>query len=425
MLEEALARDFEWVIPAAVVATAVVREGATCATLMRLQQRGALAVSTLAAAALEELMQVLKEYVRDWVIFGYLHFDSEFFIKKVPGKCSNEDFWLKRYVIDEAKCPPFLRPIMGEVRVAGVCKNFVRHIVEPHAPRRLPREPPDFELEQLEQIVQASMADVCEVMQGVLAHVRTVHDFLLFGRSDFAAALFAEFAPGSEDPQASLISSIVAVTKERVRTDRLAMARRWTRVPELNEVKLVYETDEPLDSVLGPRALDAYGAAHVFLWRLRSVEFRLARCWASARTLISLGLPAGLLAQARQLAIIAVRALHGFFVCDILSLAWAKFEAVGESDFDKFVTAHDAFLCEVRRLKPDFNIGVVLDLAERLDNVCSAVLAADQHVLAAVARDAAEELESIRESLDDEMDRLHEACAADPRFAALRQRLVA
>ena len=267
------------------------RGGALVSCLLQLGRHGdgdvAALVGTLSAKAAAPILAA----TRRWIGSGQLLPDAacEFFVAEAPRDdgadevLAGSDFWRERYVLRRTVIPSFVTAETAEkILVVGKSINFLRRCCGDDGPMLAGagvdgkvwaeafRAAPAADAEDrgaLADVVAAAYDRVNRRLLssltdtfGLLDHLLALRCCVLLTQGDFAGRLVGEVARlGRNGPPNADGDTGVGFG-------------------------LSYDATPPLDAVLDPAALAAYGTAHRALARRKRVELLLSGCWRSLVT---------------------------------------------------------------------------------------------------------------------------------------------
>jgi len=304
------------------------RGGALVSCLLQLGRHGdgdvAALVGTLSAKAAAPILAA----TRRWIGSGQLLPDAacEFFVAEAPRDdgadevLAGSDFWRERYVLRRAVIPSFVTAETAEkILVVGKSINFLRRCCGDDGPMLAGagvdgkvwaeafRAAPAADAEDrgaLADVVAAAydrvnrrlLSSLTETF-GLLDHLLALRCCVLLTQGDFAGRLVGEVARlgrngpsafgGSRDAVAAFEAALRSSNAERLAP--AALERLRVDVVDADGdtgvgFGLSYDATPPLDAVLDPAALAAYGTAHRALARRKRVELLLSGCWWSLVT---------------------------------------------------------------------------------------------------------------------------------------------
>lgn len=361
-------------------------------TISLCQKHGNPNALNLGSKLIDAGIEKLLIYIRDWTVFGLLNDpDQEFFVKKHVGKINSRNWWLNKYTLVEDLIPVFLsdKNLIRKILNAGRARNFVmkyrdsciKYIdnfgsTSPFAINiEKPKEKlennnewvgPPFELSNVNLFYQDAVNSMRYMTLDIVwipGHLRTLVDFILFGRGDFARALFNNFNDNEDGDAAALFvksmkdttpmgtTYINPVTRELLH-DRVDLKEKWTQQPTVDEVKLVYLTNAPIDIFLTPEVLSKYYDVGNFIWKLKASEFRLGNDWHDSRKLELLELIGfehstyRLMNSIRHFMLATVTSLVEYLCTDIIMCNFSRMinELKKSEDFDDMLRLHSDFL---------------------------------------------------------------------------------
>jgi hypothetical protein len=437
--------------------------------LLKAQEYGLTVIFSTASRMFDIGIDVLLQMIRDWTVYGYLDDKySEFFITKASGEIPDEHWWERRYVLVEDLIPSFEmdRSVVLKILASGRAHNFTRKFraacisytanfgydapfaitVDQQKEERvhpaLLWRGRAFELSLVNPYASESMKSVMHMMKDLIwipGHLSVVQDFLLFGRGDFAAALYHAFSETTDgDAETLLLQAVKGVTNSRsytntitkeCLTDRIDMQKKWSIQPSAAEALLVYLVNSPIDAFLGRDALSKYDWVGHLVWRLKCSECQLCTDWQSARRIANLrkiGFDTRKLCCLRHLMVCFVRTVVEYLSTDIIVCSGIVMQAkMAECvDFDEMRSIHSTRLDQLMRgafQTPEFSvilrlllvglnvIGEFTDIEQEIEEIYHSILRQSRK-----SRDRKAQLAFVEQSkgqLTEIMTRVHEVHA--------------
>ncbi|KAH0786178.1 Gamma-tubulin complex component 3 [Histomonas meleagridis] len=347
-------------------------------------------VSSITSKMIDSSISVLLTFIRNWTVYGVLNDpDNEFFIKKHVGKVDSELWWSTKYELVESLVPNFLieNNVIHQILVSGksilfmrkhrdcFSSNFVDNFgssapfaVNYQQPKMKEVKPeiawsgPSFELSMVPKFAEDSMKSLMYMIKQTVwipGHLKTIQDFILFARGDFASALYQNFNDNiDEDPPTLLLQSInqVALTKnytnqmtKEILTDRIDLKKKWTVQPPPDEISLVYLVNPPIDTFLGKNVLLNYELIGSLVWKLKCCEFKLGNNWSLMKrlqNLSQLGFKLRNMCLLRNLMGFVVRTVLEYLTTDIILCGWEELsnELENAKDLDNMIKSHRIYL---------------------------------------------------------------------------------
>ncbi|EAY12949.1 Spc97 / Spc98 family protein [Trichomonas vaginalis G3] len=361
-------------------------------TISYCQKHGSPQILSFGSQLIDAGIESLLVYIRDWTVFGVLKDpENEFFVTKHSGKLSSQDWWSNKYTRVQEKIPVFLNEnsIIRKILNAGRARNFVIkykdscmkyvdnfgstapfaiNFTSQKSKEEINNEwvGPPFELSMVPLFYKDAVNSMRYMTLDIVwipGHLRTLVDFILFGRGDFAKALFTNFDEAEDGDAAALFvhamkdstpmatTYINPITREPLH-DRVDLKEKWTQQPTVDEVKLVYLTNAPIDIFLTQEVLRRYYSVSDFIWKLKVSEFRLGNDWHNSRKLELLELIGfehstyRLMNATRQFMLATVTSLVEYLCTDIIMCNFTKMTTKMKSseDFDDMLKLHTDYL---------------------------------------------------------------------------------
>ncbi|OHS96978.1 Spc97 [Tritrichomonas foetus] len=395
---------------------------------------GLQAVRVLGSKMVEKGMNVLLRFIRNWTVYGVINDEfSEFFISKNREKSASEKWWSSRYILIEDLIPQFLveKTLINQILNSGRAHNFLRKYKDscvnfidnfgstspfavnfdrPKAAKIRPDlewKGPPFELSMVSMYYTDSMRSLMYMMIHIVwipGHLRTVQDFLLFGRGDFAAVLYQSFSESVDgDAPSLLLHAINSVTNSKnytnsitheILTDRLDMMKKWSVQPTAPEALITYLVNPPIDAFLGKYTLQQYDLVGHLIWKLKCCECQLCFDWHNARRLQmleALGFKSRRFCLLRHLILFTVRTVLQYLSTDVILVSFKEMEEkmkIAEC-FDDLFSAHHAYMEKILRgsfQTPEFSshnrafhkiletAGELTDIGQELEGIHASVL---------------------------------------------------
>lgn len=350
----------------------------------------------LVSHAIESCMQIILKFIRNWTVFGLLDDNevdrNQFFIQKCSSKVSSYDWWTKKYVLVQTLIPFFLQQdskIIHKILNSGRALNFISkyknsyinymnnfgsdapfglNFLEKKKGKKNLINPDvewkegEFNLSMVNKFYSESMNSLMYMIKNVIwieGHLKTVNDFLLFGRGDFSSLLFKNFSENSDGDAATLLLSAIKGTTngifyknkitDEIYTDRIDFKFNWDKQPSPDELDLVYLVNPPIDVFLSPDNLNDYNMIGNLIWKLKCAECSLGFVWKNMRRyehLKSFGFDFRQMFKIRYLMQNTIKTMIEYMSTDIIICNWNKFvKKIHEiNDFEELLQAHQEYL---------------------------------------------------------------------------------
>jgi hypothetical protein len=263
------------------------------------QSHGNKLVQSIAADLLRLGIAVLVDFVKEWVVYGRLDDPyGEFFVARSDNKVETWDWWNSKFVVVSHRIPLFLveENMIAEIVASGRAWNFVRKFktVESGFPSEGNYEGREFSLRLVNTFYSEAMRYAMRILMEsvwISGHLRTLHDFILFFRGDFASTLFSILSNERWAESLNLLAIPLQAcapgssytnkeTGEKL-TDRIDLQIKTAL--DHASMKLSYRVDSPLDTLFDPESLANYRKLSQFLWRFKCCEYHLTAGWRKAK----------------------------------------------------------------------------------------------------------------------------------------------
>ena len=309
-------------------------------------------------------IRILIEFIRDWVVYGRLDDPyREFFIAKSEGKVESWDWWNSKYTVVSQRIPQFLvdEELIAKIVSGGRAWNFIRKFksVESGIVSEGCFEGKEFNMSLVNVFSAEAMKNTMKIMMDYVwipGHLRTLNDFVLFFRGDFAVSLFTTInSERRSEALNALLIPLQSCTNGLYYTNKTTGEKLTDRIDlqmksSYNEtsVKLSYTVDSPLNFVFDPESMANYRRLSQLLWKFKCCEYHLTANWKRKKhqtVLAIVGEDNGLsrtLSSVRHKMLTTVRALNEFISTDIvLSNGKDLMESLSSiHDLDTLITKH-------------------------------------------------------------------------------------
>jgi len=191
--------DYERLTASACVSRIVGSDGASVLNALALcDNHGNPTIVEIGRALLGRGIAVMVEFIRDWVVHGRLDDPhGEFFVARSDGRVDSWDWWGARFTVVSERIPLFLvdEDLIAKIVSGGRAWNFVRKYksLQSEILSEGEFEGRKFTTDLVSGFSAQAMKNAMKIMMEhvwVPGHLRTLNDFILFFRGDFASALF-------------------------------------------------------------------------------------------------------------------------------------------------------------------------------------------------------------------------------------------
>lgn len=314
---------------------------------------GSPAVDQVAKLCFEEAKNVYTDIIRDWVLYGSLADPyNEFFVIENEEDIKSCDWWDNQYYIEPLRIPSFIKSdtIASQITSCGRAWNFIRHFkriamegggVRASLMLNTPTESVEkkFNLKELPKYTNESMKNVLNIVKNIIwlpGHVKTITDFILLRRGDFAVSLFEHFL--HEGSPISLLDHVLReVCQDNEYKNRLTHQNTTVcidvKMTARNEIDnspeaviLYYNAPNDLTYVFDDSIVDSYVQVGRLVWSLKCCERRLLLNWSNSRNSMSSFAKIDLsdtniVQSALRFAMInTIRAISEFITTDVISV---------------------------------------------------------------------------------------------------------
>ncbi|KAH0795597.1 Spc97 / Spc98 family protein [Histomonas meleagridis] len=250
-----------------------------------------------------------------------------------------------------------------------------------------------FDLFLVDKFVKLAMRNAMSIMMDyvwVPGHLRTLNDFILFFRGDFATSILSLLSNDRQSEALNvLLLSLQSVTNGSLYTNKLTGEHLLDRIDlqmktglDKSNVQLSYKVDSPLNFLLNPESISNYRRISQILWKLKCCEYHLSDNWKKSRQQFSFDFDSRLSRlqnTLRHLILTTIHTLNEFVSTDVILVSGRKLEdsMKNVSDIDELLELHQKHIRNLMKstlLTDEFieiqnAFGLILDTANKFNDL--------------------------------------------------------